>query len=319
MSRNYFGYTPLEEAIRSGNLKLLENLVKHGAEVNASDIKGRTPLLLAATYGNIEVFEWLLAQGASLDVCDNENETVLLKLLWGGKYEYLEKLWPQIVEINHNNPLEKYPLVQSAAIAGSQNVRKAISFLLDKGVDIKAKDESGRTAFQRAAQGGDVEIARIILAKGASLNESDPEGSTPLHLAVKNGKLNMVNFLIENKAELNRKDNQGRTPIDLVEDYSYPEISKIFMASGAEKTKNKEAKTVASLLSKTMRDGESIIWSLGHCGYAVKTKSKLLIFDYHSYGSPPEKPSLANGYINLDEIKDLDIVVFVSHNHYASF
>ena len=55
---------------------------------------------------------------------------------------------------------------------------------------------------------------------------------------------------------------------------------------------------------------------LGHCGFAVKTRSRLLIFDYFSRaGRRPDKPSLANGFINPEEIKDQDVTVFVSHSH----
>jgi L-ascorbate metabolism protein UlaG (beta-lactamase superfamily) len=58
------------------------------------------------------------------------------------------------------------------------------------------------------------------------------------------------------------------------------------------------------------------VWSLGHCGFAVKTRSRLLIFDYFSRGGQrPAKPSLANGFVDPEEIKDQDVTVFVSHSH----
>ena len=34
---------------------------------------------------------------------------------------------------------------------------------------------------------------------------------------------------------------------------------------------------------------------------------------------PPAHPALSNGWINSDEIKDLDVVVFVSHSHADHF
>lgn len=78
-----------------------------------------------------------------------------------------------------------------------------------------------------------------------------------------------------------------------------------------------------NLLTKQINDKEAVIWYLGHCGYAVKTKTKLLIFDYQENKktpdrqivNPPANPSLFNGWINPEEIKDLDVVVFVSHSH----
>lgn len=79
----------------------------------------------------------------------------------------------------------------------------------------------------------------------------------------------------------------------------------------------------SSLLKKEIGNNEAVIWYLGHCGYAVKTKTRLLIFDYQenvkmpdrSEVKPPANPSLFNGWINPEEIKDLDVVVFASHSH----
>ncbi len=73
--------------------------------------------------------------------------------------------------------------------------------------------------------------------------------------------------------------------------------------------------TVPALLSQSLADGEAHIWYLGHCGWAIKTRSRLLIFDYWEQHAPREERSLANGRINPEEIKDLDVFVFVSHDH----
>jgi L-ascorbate metabolism protein UlaG (beta-lactamase superfamily) len=67
--------------------------------------------------------------------------------------------------------------------------------------------------------------------------------------------------------------------------------------------------------------GGAIVWYLGHCGYAVKTRDHFLIFDYQEQRdgqqpkSRPAQPALAAGWINPVEIKDLKVRVFVSHSH----
>lgn len=78
-----------------------------------------------------------------------------------------------------------------------------------------------------------------------------------------------------------------------------------------------------SLVSTSLSDREAVVWYLGHCGYAVRTKSKLLIFDYQekvrlpdrSEVRPPVQRSLFNGWVDPEEIKDLDVLVFASHSH----
>jgi L-ascorbate metabolism protein UlaG (beta-lactamase superfamily) len=67
--------------------------------------------------------------------------------------------------------------------------------------------------------------------------------------------------------------------------------------------------------------GGAVVWYLGHCGYAVRTQSHLLVFDYQEQRdgqqpkSRPAQPSLAAGWIDPGEIKDLKVRVFVSHSH----
>ena len=72
-------------------------------------------------------------------------------------------------------------------------------------------------------------------------------------------------------------------------------------------------------LAKDLARGQAVIWYLHHAGWAVKTKNQLLIFDYWPETRPLEKPSLANGFIDPDEIKDLKVNVFTSHAHEDHF
>ena len=71
--------------------------------------------------------------------------------------------------------------------------------------------------------------------------------------------------------------------------------------------------------------GRAVIWYLGHCGYAIRTRNHLLVFDYQERrdGQLPkprsDQPSLAAGWIDPVEIKDLKVRVFVSHAHEDHF
>jgi L-ascorbate metabolism protein UlaG (beta-lactamase superfamily) len=71
--------------------------------------------------------------------------------------------------------------------------------------------------------------------------------------------------------------------------------------------------------------GGAVVWYLGHCGYAVRTAGHLLIFDYQERTdgrqpkTRPERPGLANGWIDPEEIKGLKVRVFVSHSHEDHF
>ena len=57
---------------------------------------------------------------------------------------------------------------------------------------------------------------------------------------------------------------------------------------------------------------EAYIWYLGHSGWAIQTKSRFLIFDYWESTEPESERALANGHIRPEEIRDQNVIVFVS-------
>lgn len=64
-----------------------------------------------------------------------------------------------------------------------------------------------------------------------------------------------------------------------------------------------------------LKNGEAAVWYLYHSGWAVKTSSTLLIFDYWELFERAEGPSLFNGFIDPHDIKDQNVYVFISHGH----
>jgi L-ascorbate metabolism protein UlaG (beta-lactamase superfamily) len=76
----------------------------------------------------------------------------------------------------------------------------------------------------------------------------------------------------------------------------------------------------SAALTDTIGTGEAAVWFLGHCGFAVRTQSHFLIFDYvekslEDVYDRPDHPSLAAGYIDPDEIARYAVLVFVTHGH----
>ena len=95
------------------------------------------------------------------------------------------------------------------------------------------------------------------------------------------------------------------------------------MAISASASPAEDSSDLTAALTAPLNADEAVVWYLLHCGFAVKTQSKLLIFDYiHKRLRAPEDTtpaSLSNGRINPAEIADLDVYVFVSHEHTDHF
>eukprot|EP00029_Vermamoeba_vermiformis_P010579 TRINITY_DN5591_c0_g1_i1.p1 TRINITY_DN5591_c0_g1~~TRINITY_DN5591_c0_g1_i1.p1 ORF type:complete len:241 (+),score=66.70 TRINITY_DN5591_c0_g1_i1:72-794(+) len=86
---------------------------------------------------------------------------------------------------------------------------------LDKGVNIDAKDEEGRTPLHWAADGGHLAIATELLTRSASVNNQDNEGQTPLHYACSCEQEDLIALLLKHKADVNIKDKSGESPLDI--------------------------------------------------------------------------------------------------------
>jgi L-ascorbate metabolism protein UlaG (beta-lactamase superfamily) len=67
--------------------------------------------------------------------------------------------------------------------------------------------------------------------------------------------------------------------------------------------------------NEPLNEKEAYIWYLGHSGWAIQTKSHLLIFDYWEREDPKGERALVNGHIRPEEIQDQNVIVFVSHGH----
>jgi L-ascorbate metabolism protein UlaG (beta-lactamase superfamily) len=67
-------------------------------------------------------------------------------------------------------------------------------------------------------------------------------------------------------------------------------------------------------------DDQATVWYLRHAGWAVRLGDALLVFDYQeSMGmedvTDDTPRNLENGFIDPEEIRDLDVFVFVTHAH----
>jgi ankyrin repeat protein len=101
-----------------------------------------------------------------------------------------------------------------AAIYGKLDV---VKYLVEKGADVKAANKYGNTPLHKAAEKGHWDVVKYLVEeKGADVKAADKYGNTPLHLAAYNGKLDIVKYLVEEKgADVKAVNNDGNTPLHL--------------------------------------------------------------------------------------------------------
>ncbi len=114
-----FGMSELERAIRGKKMNAIENLVSHGADVNARGIDGVTPLIVATSVGLPDVVIFLINNRGHIAMKDFVNET--------DDYD----ISPLMYAISTGRP-------------------ETVAVLLRAGADATHKTENGDSALKRA-------------------------------------------------------------------------------------------------------------------------------------------------------------------------
>ena len=109
---------------------------------------------------------------------------------------------------------QPFTLEQRLRDAVERNDRATIEKALERGADLQAKDDLGRSVVLLATHyAGDLDLVKLLHAKGAPVDIPDVNGRTALSFAAEDGRLDLVRWLVEQKAEVDSRDQQQRTPL----------------------------------------------------------------------------------------------------------
>jgi diguanylate cyclase (GGDEF)-like protein len=92
-------------ASRAGDLKRVRQLLKSGADVNATDNKGNSPLLEASFFKYPELVDLLLDNGADIALENSMGDTALTEAVRAGHIEVVERLLARISKPGLNTAL----------------------------------------------------------------------------------------------------------------------------------------------------------------------------------------------------------------------
>ncbi len=104
------GKTPLILAASKGNLEICSLLVKHGADVNATDTWGSTALQESAYWGHLAVVAFLLKQGANVNDGGDGGLTALIRAASRGHKLVCEALIKSGADVNLKSKNGQSPL-----------------------------------------------------------------------------------------------------------------------------------------------------------------------------------------------------------------
>ncbi|KAB0795416.1 hypothetical protein PPYR_12255 [Photinus pyralis] len=194
------------ETGKSNNCEVAEMLLSMGVALEAEN--GASPLIFAASYGQNAVMKFFLRRGADVNIMDKMQRT---PLYWAASRGYLLTVK---VLLNHGADVNYSTKNGSALFAAVQNEHTDIvRLLLQQGADVKITNHLDFTALSLAACQDNIEILKLLLHYNSDIEHKSKYGLTPLLHAAKKGQTEIAKILLDKGAFINVKDHQGRTPI----------------------------------------------------------------------------------------------------------
>jgi serine/threonine-protein phosphatase 6 regulatory ankyrin repeat subunit B len=186
-----------------GDVAVVELFLAAGVDPNARNSDGRTPLLVAAMRGQARIVDTLLRNGAEANMESHKNDlergkTALMFAAQRGHQDIVENLLKHDAQVNETTYYDKTALM-FAAEAGHASIVKT---LLARGADVNVSTWHGWSALLFAADEGHPGVVEVLLKHGAKINERYA-GYTPLMLGARNGHRNTVEVLIAHGANVN--------------------------------------------------------------------------------------------------------------------
>jgi ankyrin repeat protein len=184
---------PLNEACATGNIDLIELLIKNGADVNCND--GLTPL--SVTYSSkidnwYEISQLLLQNGASLNYITDYS---------GGKSSVLQ----DIVKVRSGAALPGYKP------ESKEEVIKAFNYALEK---CNHNNVNWMRVLQHSVSNDRIEIVKLLLEQKYCTVNDTSVGMTALMFAARDSTPEMVQLLLDYGADKNIKSTDGKTAYD---------------------------------------------------------------------------------------------------------
>ena len=207
--QDYISWTPLHYAVLQG-IEFSRLLLHYNADPQICDDDGWTPFHIAAQYGRADVMEVL--SKAARDVIKRRSNDGSTPLHFAIEEASVEWLLTQDININAMDQSGKTALMTAARLGSD----KVVGLLLSHKADPQLRDNSGKTALHHAAKKGSVPVAQKLLEKDNSLlNYINNKQRSALHVAIQRKRLDFVRMLLlqQPHIDIDLQDKDGNTPL----------------------------------------------------------------------------------------------------------
>jgi len=178
------GKTLFMNGIINHKTDIIDFFITKNLDVNSVDYTERQALYYAAQTNNYSLCKELVARKSDLHAVDSYSNTLLHA---ASSLNYLA-----------------HALYKETAL---NNYYKTVSFLIDQGLDVNAKDEDGGTPLMLACRQStaNLEVIKLLIKSGANINEEDDFGFNALLGAIEYNHVDIAKLLLKHNATITTK------------------------------------------------------------------------------------------------------------------
>ncbi|KAK4163263.1 hypothetical protein QBC43DRAFT_213093 [Cladorrhinum sp. PSN259] len=224
-------YIPLIHAYN--NVRVVEALLKAGADVNWKSSRGVTALHVAMQESCWDCAREILKYSPEVDICVERvtelscavmaGRSDMVRMLldagadplryaakdleWGLLHRCVWRPWPAVMRtlLVYNMPLDEVDSDGDMPLhcISEDTTVEVVRLLVNRKADIEAVDSSKQTPLHRAVFSNNLEVARYLIKTAGANADGSGIGESPLTRACNKVSLDMVKLLVEHGADIN--------------------------------------------------------------------------------------------------------------------
>ena len=221
----------ITRAVENGDWHIVQMLLERGRpDLELTPPAGETALYTAISKGNEKIVDLLLRYGADVRAKPSGGEPALYKATSKGFNIIVQTLLD-----SDNIDIEATPPGGSTSLyrAYEKGSTGIMNLLLSKGANPDAKLPGGSTAMHKAAGKCNLEITQTLLEYGADPDATPPGGGTALFNAASKGLEAIARILISYGADVGKKPSGSNSPLWVAAEASNLSLVRLLLHSGA--------------------------------------------------------------------------------------
>ena len=230
---NKINYTALIVACKTGHIDAIHVLLKAGSDTNVADSNGNTCLMYAVNSNcGEEVLQAIIDHGADVNATETYNRTALMSACETGHIEAIHVLLKAGSDTNIAT-VDGVTCLMCAVDKLCSN--KVLQAIIDHGADVNATNKNNFSALTVACKKGHIDAIHVLLKAGSDTNIAVVNGQTCLmHAVDRHCGEEVLQAIIDHGADVNATETYNRTALMSACETGHIEAIHVLLKAGSD-------------------------------------------------------------------------------------